>query len=55
MLQDTIKDSGAIESVERIIVRNVEQAKNALESATITARARMELLNLAESATARTA
>ncbi|MBX3091353.1 MAG: polyprenyl synthetase family protein [Cryobacterium sp.] len=55
MLQDTIKDSGAIESVERIIVRNVEQAKSALESATITARARMELLNLAESATARTA
>lgn len=54
-LQDTIRDSGAVTDVERIIQRNVELAKSALSDASITPSARSELLGLADSAITRTA
>ncbi len=54
-LQDTIKASGAVEDVERIIQRNVELAKNSLRDAKITASARHQLMGLADSAITRAA
>lgn len=54
-IQDTIKESGAVDQVEAIIQRNVDLAKDALHTAKITSSARNQLLNLAESAIKRTA
>ncbi len=55
MLQDTIRESGAVEDVERIIQRNVDRAKNSLNDAEITPSARHQLLALADSAIKRAA
>jgi geranylgeranyl diphosphate synthase type I len=55
MLQETIRASGAIERVERLISQNVERALDALEDAPLTADARDALSGLAESVSVRTA
>ncbi len=55
MLQDTIRDSGAVEQVERIIRHNVELATNALEDAPITSSAKDQLIRLTDTVTARSA
>lgn len=48
MLQSTFQDSGAVDRVERIIARQVEQARAALADARIAPSARAELLALAD-------
>ena len=55
MLQDTVRESGAVEHVERIIRHNVELATNALQDAPITASAKHQLIRLTETVTARSA
>jgi len=55
MLQETIRASGAIDEVERMISENVERALDALEDAPLTADARGALSRLAESISVRTA
>ena len=55
MLQDAVRDSGAVEHVERIIRHNVELATNALEDAPITASAKAQLIRLTDTVTARSA
>jgi geranylgeranyl diphosphate synthase type I len=55
MLQSAIRDSGAIEQVERIIDRNVGLAKAAVADAPLSAAARAQLLELADTVTRRTA
>jgi geranylgeranyl diphosphate synthase type I len=55
MLQTAIRDSGAVEQVERVIQNNVETAKAALAEAPISGTARSELLALADTVSQRTA
>jgi geranylgeranyl diphosphate synthase type I len=55
VLQTAIRDSGAMEHVERIIDHNVGQARAALENAPITASARDQLLQLTDTVTRRRA
>ncbi len=55
MLQETIRASGAIDAVERMITDNVERALDALDSAPLTADSRDALSRLAESISVRTA
>ena len=55
MLQTAIRDSGAIEQVERIIDRNVGLAKSAIADAPLSASARAQLLQLADTVIRRTA
>jgi geranylgeranyl diphosphate synthase type I len=55
MLQETIRASGAIDQVERMISDNVERALDALDSAPLTADSRDALSRLAESISVRTA
>ena len=54
-LQETIRASGAIEEVERMIAQNVERALDALDDAPLTGDARDELSRLAGSVSVRTA
>ncbi|MEO7147174.1 MAG: polyprenyl synthetase family protein [Terrimesophilobacter sp.] len=54
MLQTAIKDSGAVDHVERIIQHNVSLATAALNDASLTASSREQLLELASEATRRT-
>jgi geranylgeranyl diphosphate synthase, type I len=54
-LQETIRASGAIDAVERMITRNVERALDALEGAPLTSDARDALSSLADSVSVRTA
>lgn len=55
MLQETIRGSGAIDRVERMISENVERALDALEDAPLTHDAREALSRLADSISVRTA
>jgi geranylgeranyl diphosphate synthase type I len=55
LLQDAIRESGAIEHVERIIDHNVALARTALETAHITASARAQLVKLTDTVTKRQA
>ena len=55
MLQSAIRDSGAIEQVERIIDRNVGLAKAAVADAPLSPSARRQLLELADTVIRRTA
>lgn len=55
MLQDAIRDSGAVEQVERVIRHNVELATDALKDAPITASAREQLIRLTDTVIARSA
>jgi geranylgeranyl diphosphate synthase type I len=55
MLQDTIRASGAIDEVERLIAENVERGLDALDGAPLTADARDALSRLADSISVRTA
>lgn len=55
MLQSTVRDSGAVETVERAIAHNVKLARGALAEAPIARSARDELTALAEAVTARSA
>jgi geranylgeranyl diphosphate synthase type I len=54
-LQETIRASGAIDQVERMIAENVERALDALDGAPLTADARDALSGLADSVSVRTA
>jgi geranylgeranyl diphosphate synthase type I len=53
MLQSTIRESGAVEQVERIIERNVALAQDAVADAPLTRAAREQLSRLAERVTQR--
>lgn len=53
MLQNTMRDSGAAEQVERIIAHNVRVAREALEGAPLSASATSELSELADRVTRR--
>jgi geranylgeranyl diphosphate synthase type I len=55
MLQETIRASGAIDAVERMITVNVERALDALDDAPLTGDARDALSSLADSVSVRTA
>ncbi len=55
LLQQAVRDSGAIEKVEHIIDNNVEQARSALENAPLSRSARSQLLELTDIVTRRTA
>ena len=55
MLQDAIRQSGAIDQVERIISRNVGLAKEAIADAPLTSVARTQLLELADTVSRRSA
>lgn len=55
MLQNTVRDSGAADQVERIIAHNVRVAREALENAPLSASARAELSELADRVTRREA
>jgi geranylgeranyl diphosphate synthase type I len=55
MLQDTIRESGAVEDVERIIRRNAGLAREALQDAPIAPSAREELLGLVDTVVTRSA
>ena len=55
MLQAAIRESGAVEHVERIIQHNVGLATAALQSAPITASAREQLIQLADTVIKRSA
>ena len=55
MLQASIRDSGAIEHVERIIAHNVKLATEAVVDAPISAAARAQLLRLADTVIRRSA
>ncbi|MGN6272998.1 MAG: polyprenyl synthetase family protein [Protaetiibacter sp.] len=55
MLQNTMRDSGAADQVERIIAHNVRVAREALEGAALSASARAELSELADRVTRREA
>ena len=52
-LQATIRDSGAVETVEQIIARSVRQAIAAIEDAPLSRSARTELIGLADLVTRR--
>lgn len=53
LLQSTIRASGAVERVERLIDDSVRRARSALEQAPLTAAARSELLRLTDAVTRR--
>jgi geranylgeranyl diphosphate synthase, type I len=55
MLQNTIRDSGAIEKIERMIVHNVTLARNALEDAPLARGALDQLQQLTDTVINRTA
>jgi geranylgeranyl diphosphate synthase type I len=55
VLQSVIRDSGAIDRVERIITHNVGLARQALESAPLSASSRAQLTQLADTVSRRTA
>ncbi|HEU4849518.1 MAG TPA: polyprenyl synthetase family protein [Terrimesophilobacter sp.] len=55
MLQDAIRDSGAVEHVERVIRHNVELATDALKDAPITTSAREQLIRLTDTVIVRSA
>ena len=55
MLQNTMRDSGAADQVERIIAHNVRVAREALENAPLSRSARVELSRLADRVTRRDA
>ena len=52
-LQATIRDSGAVETTERIIARSVAEAITALEDASLSRSARAELIGLSDLVTRR--
>ena len=52
-LQATIRDSGAVETTERIIARSVAEAVAALEDAPLSRSARAELIGLSDLVTRR--
>ncbi|PJJ55103.1 polyprenyl synthetase family protein [Compostimonas suwonensis] len=54
-LQDTIRHSGALETIEKLIARNVAEARAALDGAPLSRRSANQLLALAETVTRRTA
>jgi geranylgeranyl diphosphate synthase type I len=54
MLQSALRDSGAVEQVERLIARNVEVARDVLAGAPLSRSARAELAALADMVTRRT-
>jgi geranylgeranyl diphosphate synthase type I len=54
MLQTAVRDSGAVEHVERVIAHHLEQARAALSAAPLARSARAELTALADAATTRT-
>jgi geranylgeranyl diphosphate synthase type I len=53
MLQSTIRESGAVDQVERIIAREVERARDSLNDAPLGRTAREELRSLADTVTRR--
>lgn len=55
MIRSALRDSGAVEEVERIIDHNVDLARRALVEAPITVSSRRQLLQLAETVTRRAA
>ena len=55
MLQNTVRDSGAVDQVERIIVHNVRVAREALDEAPLSSSAKAALTELAERVTRRDA
>lgn len=55
MLQNTVRDSGAVDQVERVIAHNVRTALEALEAAPLSAAAKSALAELAERVTRRNA
>jgi geranylgeranyl diphosphate synthase type I len=54
-LQSAIRDSGAVEQIERVISHNVAQARDALATAALSASAKDELLRLTDAVTQRAA
>ena len=54
IMRNTLRECGAVEQVERIIDRNVAQAKEAITDAPLAASARAQLLELADTVTRRT-
>ncbi|CAN5119841.1 polyprenyl synthetase family protein [soil metagenome] len=55
MIRTALRDSGAVDEVERIIEHNVGLARQALDGAPIAASARIQLLQLADTVTRRAA
>lgn len=55
LLQETLRDSGAVDEVESIIAREAGRAVDAVHSTSIAASARSQLLSLIDSVTRRTA
>lgn len=55
LLQDTLRDSGAVEDVENIILREVARAAEALQEARIAPSARTQLLSLIDTVIRRSA
>jgi geranylgeranyl diphosphate synthase type I len=55
MLQATIRDSGAVDEVERIIDANTRAAVEAIEDAPLSRSARAQLTELADTVIRRTA
>jgi geranylgeranyl diphosphate synthase type I len=53
MLQSTIRESGAVDQIERIIAREVERARDSLNDAPLGRTAREELRTLADTVTRR--
>jgi len=53
MLQNAVRDSGAVEQVEKIIAHNVRVATAALSDAPLTRSARDQLSELADAVTRR--
>jgi len=53
MLQSTIRESGAVDQIERIIAREVERARDSLNDAPLGRTAREELRSLADTVTRR--
>ena len=53
MLQSTLRDSGAVERIEKVIELNAETARSALIDAPVSAAAKRELTTLVESVTSR--
>jgi len=55
MLQNTVRDSGAVDQVERVIAHNVRVAREALDAAPLASSAKTALTDLAERVTRRDA
>jgi len=55
LLQQAVRDSGAIDKVERVIARNVAKAITAIQDAPLTPSAKAELVRLADTVTRRVA